>query len=107
MTVAPSDRFPKAGHRFSAVVARVSDRMFVTVDGELVDGGAADGESIVISGSPGHGVESPRKLAGGLPVKEAMTVDDDAEHSVRFRLCLDGAEFEAPYSGWQGRLLVH
>jgi len=101
-----SDPFVKTGHRFSTVVTRVSDRIFVTTDGELVDGAAAAGESVVIFESPGQGAESPTKVAGGLPVKEAMTMDDHAEHSVRFRLCLDGAEFEAPYSGWLGRLLV-
>ncbi len=101
-----SDLSVKTGHRFSRVVARVFDRMFVTADGELVDGGAADGERVVIFEPSGHDIEIPTKLAGGLPVKEGMSLDDDAEHTVRFRLCLDGAEREAPYSGWLGRLLV-
>ncbi|MBN2209414.1 MAG: hypothetical protein JW759_08980 [Candidatus Coatesbacteria bacterium] len=96
----------KPGYTSSRVIARVSDRMFVTSDGDLVDGAAANGESVVVFEHHGRGIESPTKVAGGLPVKEAIGVDDEAEPSVRFRLCLDGAEFEVPYSGWLGRLLV-
>ncbi|HUT04243.1 MAG TPA: hypothetical protein VM163_10170 [bacterium] len=99
-----SGRFGDPRHVASRVVARVSDRVFVTSDGELVDGSAPEGERVVIFERPG--VEGATKVAGGLPVKGGMIVQEDAEPVVMFRLCLDSGEFEPPYNGWLGRLLV-
>ena len=99
-----SGRFGDPRHTTSGVVARVSDRAFVTADGELVDGSAAEGEHVVIFERPA--LEGSMKVAGGLPVKGGMVVQQGAERPVSFRLALDGGEFEPPYSGWLGRLLV-
>lgn len=94
--------------RLSTVVARVLDRLFVTVDGELVDGSMSEGGKAIICDSDlESAIKGPMKLAGGLPVKDVATFDEPPEEeSARFRLCLDGPEHERPYSGWLGRLLV-
>ena len=99
----------RLSHReVSRVVARVGQRLVVTVDGDVVDGSAQQGESIVSEQRLDRGrLEVRRKVAGGLPVKETGPTDKDEEEArVPFLLCLDGADYQPPYSGWLGRLLV-
>ncbi|MCD6327918.1 hypothetical protein J7M28_10245, partial [bacterium] len=92
----------------ATVVASISHRLFVTADGEIVDGNAMRGARVVIEDSrQSSSIEARRKVAGGLPVKPLDDLEDGPDTpAVRFRLCLDGAEFEEPYTGWLGRLLV-
>ncbi|MBN1593428.1 MAG: hypothetical protein JW941_09330 [Candidatus Coatesbacteria bacterium] len=92
-------------YEIARAVAGVGHRLFVSIDGELVEGSAAEGDRALLFRPFSH-IDSRIKVAGGLPVKEAATVECDEEETRSLMLCLDGAECEPPYTGWLGRLLV-